>query len=72
MDLFRKPIKVIRVGINLAIILPAQVCRDLEIYRGQFLVMRIWSERVIVLEKLETVSINTPIHPEGEAEIKSK
>ena len=69
MDLFRKPIKVIRVGRNLAIILPAQVCRDLEIYRGQFLVMRIWSEKAIILQRLETVDINTPIHFESEVDV---
>ena len=51
----RVPSKIIKVGNSLAIVIPAQICRDLEIRRGDFLEITVGSRYEIILQKIKVV-----------------
>ena len=55
----RPPIKIIRVGTGLGIIIPAIILRGLEIRRGDYFSMVIGDQRSIIMQRVKVV-------PEGE------
>ena len=52
----RPPVRVIKVGDSLALIIPAPVCRDLKIRRGDFFDLLIGDSETIVARRLKVVA----------------
>lgn len=48
-----RPIKIIKVGSSLAIILPAPICRDLGINRGDYFDLAIGGPDIVVIQKID-------------------
>ena len=54
--LMRNPCKIIKVGDSLALIIPAQVCRDLEIRRGDYFELTIRDRDLMVARRLKILT----------------
>ena len=51
-----RPVKIIRIGSSLALVLPVGVCRDLKINRGDFLNLRVADGNTIFISKIKVVN----------------
>lgn len=50
-----RPIKVLKVGSSLGIVLPVEICEELNIHRGEFFAVRVTDVQTIFLRRINSV-----------------